>query len=180
MSSSHLEVQAFGARRLVLLRHAKAVTGEWGLDSERSLAPRGQRQAAAVGRDLAATGFEPDLALVSSAKRTEQTYQLVAVNAGWKLAPQLSGELYRAYVDELLELLRQVDPAWHRVLVVGHEPTMSATAKALAGPASNGQALACLQRGMPTAARAVLDFACTWAELSAGAGALAELVASGH
>ena len=165
-----------GGRTLVLLRHAKAERGSWGLDKDRALSDRGRAQSAAVGRDLAAQNFAPEVALVSSAKRTRQTYNVVAANADWSLEAELVDVLYRAWVDELIELLRQVDPSVGSVLVVGHEPTMSATASTLAGANSQPGALARLNGGLPTAGRAVLMLDGLWAELAPAGATLSAVI----
>jgi phosphohistidine phosphatase len=159
-------------RRLVLLRHAKAVQTDWGSDRSRSLSERGQAQAKAVGLAFKELGFTPDVALVSSATRTLQTYQLVAANAGWDLEPDVSYELYRAYIAELIDLLNELAPAAVNVLVVGHQPTMSATAAALAGPDSRPEALTQVRQGLPTGGLAELAFAGPWADLRPGTATL--------
>lgn len=59
---------------LILLRHAKAEAHNLE-DFQRSLALRGRRQAIAVGEALTEEGLVPDLALVSAAARTKQTWE---------------------------------------------------------------------------------------------------------
>ncbi|MCL1897402.1 MAG: histidine phosphatase family protein [Micrococcales bacterium] len=171
MAVSQLEL-----RSLVLLRHAKAERGDWGLDRDRGLAPRGRAQSAAVGRDLADQGFMPDVALVSSAKRTVQTYDLVAVNANWHLVADILDDLYRAWTDDLIDLLCRVSPTARSVLVVGHEPTISAAAGALAGIESSPDALSRLHGGLPTAGRAELRFAGDWIDLGPAGATLTEVI----
>ena len=64
--------------RLILLRHAKAESeASSGDDFDRPLAARGRREAQAVGVQLAALGLKPDIALVSPALRTRETWELV-------------------------------------------------------------------------------------------------------
>ena len=48
------------------------------------------------------------------------------------------------------------------LLVVGHEPTMAATASYLADPASDGGALAQVRVGVPTATYSVLESGASW------------------
>ena len=63
------------AHRLVLVRHAKASSDDPRLaDAERPLTDRGRRDAAAVGRWLAARDLRPDLVLCSTSLRTRQTW----------------------------------------------------------------------------------------------------------
>ncbi|MCL2594753.1 MAG: histidine phosphatase family protein [Promicromonosporaceae bacterium] len=150
-------------RQLVLLRHAKAERfGE--TDEARGLASRGRLQSPQVGRLLAAVGLVPDLALVSAAQRTRQTWALVAAELGQAASPEVRflPELYLATVTETLRILRGVDEGLHTVLLVGHEPTMSATAAYLAGPDSDLGALAQVRVGIPTATYSVLVSPHTW------------------
>src|SRR4051812_25496488 len=66
-------------RTLVLMRHAKAVQSGPS-DLERQLTDRGVVDATEAGQWLAGRGIEPHQALVSSAVRTQQTWE--AVNEG--------------------------------------------------------------------------------------------------
>ncbi|MCL1870639.1 MAG: histidine phosphatase family protein [Promicromonosporaceae bacterium] len=151
-------------RRLVLLRHAKAEPGRDKLpDVLRPLATNGRKQAGGVGKAFASAGLVPDLALVSTALRTRQTWELLA--AGLKPAVtelQLHEELYEASVADVLALVRAVGDGASTVLVVGHEPTMAATAAHLAGPGSDESALAQVRVGVPTASYSILESDDDW------------------
>ena len=71
-------------RSLYVMRHAKS---DWnaggGSDHDRPLAPRGTRAAATIGRHLAAVDQVPDFALVSSARRAQETFNLAREAGGW-------------------------------------------------------------------------------------------------
>jgi phosphohistidine phosphatase len=152
-------------RLLVILRHAKAEVGDGGSDRDRALSYRGLRQAAAVGQEFKQAGYVPDAALVSSAKRTRETFETVAANADWSLAPTVSGDLYLAYVPETLELIQQTPDAVRSLLVVGHEPTMSALGYKLACPGSAPNAVIAVRHGLGTAGRAVVQVTGSWRDL---------------
>ena len=93
-------------RTLVLLRHAKAEqVGP--TDFERALSRRGLADGAAAGGWLAGLGVSPDLALVSAARRTVETWTAVADGAGWSLAATLDEGLYSAGPETALDLLRE-------------------------------------------------------------------------
>ncbi|PZR52519.1 histidine phosphatase family protein [Xylanimonas oleitrophica] len=166
-------------RRLVLLRHAKAEPGRGeGLDEMRPLAVNGREQAGRVGKALVAAGFVPDVALVSTALRTRQTWELLSAQldggpgrGGATMRP----ELYEASVADVLDLVRGVDPKVRTVLVVGHEPTMAATAAHLAGPGSDDAALVQVRVGVPTATWSVLESDAAWADWGRGAARLVEV-----
>jgi phosphohistidine phosphatase len=109
-------------RRLILFRHAKAEPRAPGQDDfDRPLAPRGREDAAIVGRALAADRIAPDLALVSPATRTTETW----INAR-DAFPQAKVELVRDLYDAAPEAIRAaIDAAAERcetMIVIGHNP----------------------------------------------------------
>jgi phosphohistidine phosphatase len=169
-------------RRLILLRHAKAVAPNGLPDEDRPLAGRGVADAAAAGRALAAIAV-PDLVLCSPAVRTRQTWRSASETLDLALS-QAAGSsglvceitfppvLYGASVPELIAVVRAAPAHARTIVVVGHEPTMSSTAVALAGPGSDPRALAALREKYPTAGLAVLTLERDWAELAPGDGAL--------
>ncbi|WP_454043657.1 SixA phosphatase family protein [Cellulosimicrobium sp. Marseille-Q8652] len=158
-----------GARRLVLLRHAKAERAGAVDDVLRPLRLDGRRQAGRVGAALREGGLVPDRVLCSSALRTRQTWDLLAAHLG-DVRPDVTvtDALYVADVADVLELLRQTDPRVRTLLVVGHEPTMAATASYLADPASDGGALAQVRVGVPTATYSVLESDAAWQDWRPG------------
>ncbi|WP_448060401.1 SixA phosphatase family protein [Cellulomonas hominis] len=168
-------------RRLVLLRHAKAEVAGSLDDHLRPLALLGRRQAAIVGESLAASALLPDHVLCSSAVRTRQTWDLVRANVGHEpTSVVVTDGLYTAGVRALLDLLRECDPDARTVLVVGHEPTVSQLAAALASPASDPAAVARVRVGVPTASYTVLDVPGDWAGLAPDGAVLRELVTQPH
>ena len=162
-----------GARRLVLLRHAKAEPAGTVTDVLRPLALTGRKQAARVGLALVAADVVPELVLCSDAVRTRQTWDLLKAGLG-DTEPEvvIDPQIYSAGVAEVLELVGAVDPRVRTVLVVGHEPTMSAVAAYLAGPGSDPAAHAQVQVGVPTATYSVLEADLTWRDWSAGSAVL--------
>lgn len=110
-------------RRLVLLRHAKSDWPAGVPDSERPLGKRGRDEAPQAGRWLAATGIRPDVALVSPATRTRQTWELVAAQLGVQAPTRIEEDLYVAGLAGSLGLVRALDDDVRTVVVVGHNPT---------------------------------------------------------
>lgn len=146
----------------MLLRHAKAEPATTADDALRPLALRGREQAGKVGAALAAAGLVPDHVLVSTALRTRQTWDLASGALGARggapgMTVTFSDELYQAGVRDVLGLLADLPDEARTVLVVGHEPTMAATASFLAGPGSDDAALAQVRVGVPTATYSVLE-----------------------
>ncbi|MDR0504680.1 MAG: histidine phosphatase family protein [Bifidobacteriaceae bacterium] len=167
-------------RSLVIMRHARAVAHDVARDFERPLSQEGQQQARSVGHNLAASGFLPDLAVVSSAVQTSQTWQLVTETAGFDCPVIHRDTLYRGYINELLEELRCLPEQVQQLIVVGHEPTVSATAVALAGPGSDPAAQARVYAGLPTAARAHLSYSGLWSGLQTAQCQLHAFVKADH
>lgn len=146
---------------LVLIRHATAETFA-ASDHERHLTDAGELQAAAVGSMLAAAAVSPDLAYVSSARRTRETWQAMARSAGWRIEAHVDTSLYGAEEAGVLELLRVTEPDMGTVVVVGHNPTVGALVQLLDD--GDGPASAAALSGFPTASFAVFSVA-DWSEL---------------
>lgn len=144
--------------RLILMRHGKAEQhAATGGDFERALAPRGQADAALMGQVLAKAGLVPDLALVSSARRTRETWD--ATSPAFPAAQaQVRRDLYHAEVQDVLAAIREEAPDSGTVMVVGHNPGLHELAlrMALGGPVDPAR-LAKLRGKFPTATVAVFS-----------------------
>ena len=118
---------------LMLLRHAKSDwrTG-YGSDIERPLNKRGVRSARAIGDFVARHHLAPNLVLASPAVRTRTTAELAAEAGEWDSPIQLVRKLYGADRGDVLQLVRETTGA-ERLMVVGHEPTMSGVLEYLTG-----------------------------------------------
>jgi phosphohistidine phosphatase len=169
------------SRLLWVLRHAKAVAdppaGQ--ADHDRPLAPRGRRDAAALGARLAGDGLGfdrsdlPDLVLCSTALRTRQTVELVL---GSSAPPEVDFRraLFYASPEEALAEVRTVPDDRRSVLLVGHNPTAHALAAEL-GDDPEGRA-DIEARGFPTCSLAVYRLpSAPWIDTALGTGQLAGL-----
>ena len=154
-------------RTLIVLRHAKAEQSAPS-DNERPLAPRGPEDAAAAGDWLASIGVSPDAALVSSAKRTRETWAAVARAADWDVAPTIDDGLYAAGVDTALDVLRGLEDAVSCAISVGHNPTAAYLVSLPDDGDGDDEASNALAAGYPTNAAAVLAFHGDWADLDPG------------
>jgi phosphohistidine phosphatase len=152
-------------RRLMLLRHAKTeADAPSGKDHDRRLDERGRGDAADIGAWMARHHHVPDLVLVSTAVRAQQTWQIVtgAMTAKSQALPQPLvaelPELYGAGPSQLLHIIHAADAENpQRLLLVGHNPGMHELALALigGGDAAGRQVLA---ENLPTSGMAVIDF----------------------
>ena len=164
-------------KRLILLRHAKAVSMAPDLeDRDRVLADRGRTDAARMGLFLREDGLVPDLVLCSSAARTRQTLEVMI--AGWGVAPPVREleELYLARWLSVINLVRQVRDAALTLMIVGHNPGLEEVARILARPpgdAKTRKLQQLLHEDYPTAAVTVLGFEIDqWSAIERGEGDL--------
>jgi phosphohistidine phosphatase len=159
-------------RRLLLLRHAKTERAEPGQrDRDRKLMERGRLDAPVVGTFMVRHQLIPDLAVVSPATRTLETWQLTA--AAFAPMPRMVTDerIYNAGTDTLFELVRETDDA-ATLLLVGHNPGLHDLARQLIG-AGDMETREDLNEKMPTSGLVVIDFAFEdWTELHDHAGRL--------
>jgi phosphohistidine phosphatase len=163
------------SKKLFVLRHAKSSWDEPGLaDHERPLSPRGRRAVEAIAAHLNAAGITPELVLCSSARRTRETLEGLAVGG----EHVIESELYGANCQEVLERLHRVPEEIESVMLVGHNPTLQALVLRLADgdTAAKDSGLAEVRRKFPTGALATLTFDRAWTELSPGSARLAAYV----
>ncbi|MEV8531444.1 histidine phosphatase family protein [Streptomyces sp. NPDC051211] len=161
-------------RRLVVLRHAKSAWPEGVPDRERPLGPRGLRDAPAAGRRLAESHWLPDLVLCSPARRTRQTWELAAAEAGSTAPVRHDGRIYAADCRDLLDVVREVPAEVGTLLLVGHNPGLEDLVLLLAGEAL-GDALQEVRTKFPTSAIAVLTWTGTWSDLAPGTTLLTDM-----
>ncbi|MFV0450890.1 MAG: SixA phosphatase family protein [Propioniciclava sp.] len=150
-------------RTLVVMRHAKSSWKTNEADLNRPLSGRGTRDAVVAGQELAGTTF--DVVLLSPAQRAAQTWQCLAMNGVAADDVQLKDELYHAWTPQVVALLRDLPPAAGRVLVVGHEPTVSDLVLTLAGPSPFREQI---ERKFPTSGLALVTTAGPWTDLGPG------------
>lgn len=157
---------------IYLLRHAKSRWDEPATtDHDRSLAPRGERDAPAMGAHAAAQGWLPDLVLCSTARRAVMTAEAFLEAAGAKPEVRHDRSIYMASAAHLLALLHQQRAA--SVMLVGHDPGIHDLALLLTGATSSRP----LREKFSTAALAVIEFeGSTLAEIEPGTGLLTAFV----
>ena len=94
-------------RRLILLRHAKSDWPE-GPDLDRPLAKRGRRDAPRIGRWLHEHGYRPDVVICSAARRTQQTWELIAPELGGSPSVRFEPRAYAASPLTLRLLIQEL------------------------------------------------------------------------
>ncbi len=117
-------------RQLVLLRHAKAaVDAATGEDYDRPLAARGLEDAPAVAQALVEAGADPQIVLVSDAKRTRETWALVSP-AFPKAEVRFLKSLYLSPSEAVATEAEKAGA--ERVMIVAHNPGLHELASRLA------------------------------------------------
>jgi phosphohistidine phosphatase len=165
-------------KTLLLLRHAKSDrSAPVDRDFDRPLNKRGRRAAPEMGKAMAKHGLAPDLALVSAAVRTRQTWDLLAPELTAKpMQVSFRDDLYLAPATRILRALQTIEGDPATILVVGHNPGLEDLAGRLASEEQDKKGLEALERlrnKFPTAALAVFRFDCNaWHEIEPGSGAL--------
>lgn len=144
-------------RTLILLRHAKSDWSGSLPDIDRPLAERGRAQAPLAGLWFATHADGIDLAIVSPAMRTRQTWALASAQLASAPTTQFDDRVYAASLGQLLEVVRDVPDDVRTVLLVGHNPGMEELAYVLAGE----------EVTMRTSSIAVFGVKGSWADLDA-------------
>ncbi len=122
---------------LYVLRHGIAVdpgTPGFEKDADRTLTPEGERKLRFVAKAMQAMELTFDRIISSPYLRAWQT--ATAIAASYKKGPKV--ELEKVLTPEgttvqVIEMLRRLKPAPDNVLVVGHEPGLSALVSMLVG-----------------------------------------------
>lgn len=152
--------------RLLILRHAKSDWPSGYSDFDRPLAARGKIAAPMMGRYLKDEGLIPDLAIVSSAQRTVETWELVHPMLGETVPHRFEKRIYEAPYEHLVEVIKAVPDAVRTLLLVGHNPGSEELAEVMIGFGDRFAAQR-MYKKYPTAGLCVLDFDMAhWSEIA--------------
>jgi phosphohistidine phosphatase len=162
-------------KTLILFRHAKSTWADNVEDHERPLAERGRKAAPVMAKWLAGKGLKPTVALVSTAKRTQETWALIAPELG-KVTKRDVAEIYEAPAARILDAIHAVEHTVESLVIVGHNPGMEDLAKLLM-KGDGGKSGAEMRKKFPTAAIAVLDLPVDdWTEVKSHIAGLRDFV----
>ena len=143
------------------MRHGKSDYPAGVDDHGRPLSQRGRLAAALMGAWLRDEGLEPDLAYVSTARRAEETWARMGLDAPAAAQPQL----YLASAETMLEIARRAPDDAGALIAVWHQPGIREAANRCLG----GHVV----RDFPTAQIVVIEFdAARWRDIGFGAGRL--------
>jgi phosphohistidine phosphatase len=168
-------------KRLLLLRHAKAVPGDAKTDDhDRALNARGQHDAPLMGAEMHHRRYIPDLALCSTARRTVETWAGVVAEFDSPPRVEFLDALYLASPKAILKLVQSSDDETGTLLVLGHNPGLEDCAAQLTRKPVTQDERAVLEQmrdKFPTCALAVLEFDVNhWRDVEPAAGALFDFI----
>ncbi|MEX5730109.1 phosphohistidine phosphatase [Rhodovulum iodosum] len=152
--------------RLILTRHAKSSWDDPTQDDhDRTLNTRGQRAAPAIGAWLHAHGHIPAEVVSSTARRTLETWELLAPELGNGMVMRRDPELFHATPEAMLRALQGC--AASPLLMIGHNPGIAEfAARLLSRPPRHPRF-----DTYPTCATLVAEFdAADWADVEFGTG----------
>ena len=158
-------------RRVILFRHAKSSWADPDMeDHDRPLNERGRMAAALMGAWLAEKGLRPDLALLSSSARTQETWARARVAFEAPPPADVDPKLYHADPATMLARVQAAPETATTLLLVGHQPGIGSFCRRLAAADAPAHCRRAFEK-FPTAAVAVLDFdADAWPEIGFGLG----------
>lgn len=153
---------------LIFTRHAKSSWNDPALDDiERPLNGRGRRSAVALGEWMRAEGYLPDEVLVSTARRSAETWSRMAKDMPSTATMRSEPALYHASADTILGVLRNA--TGRSIMVIGHNPGAAEFAERIVARPLDHPRFA----DYPTGATTVMTFAApSWRDVSWGQGAV--------
>ncbi|MBN2147422.1 MAG: histidine phosphatase family protein [Anaerolineales bacterium] len=146
-------------KTLLLMRHAKSSWKDPNLDDhDRPLNKRGKQDAPRMGELITNEDLLPDLILVSSARRAQDTARLVAKACDYRGSLETQRNFYYSDSAAYLQVLRNLPEQVERALVIGHNPILEELLHDLTG----------MDEHLPTAALALVELPIqSWSELGA-------------
>ena len=147
-------------KTLYLVRHAKSSWKYPNLDDfERPLNKRGRKNAPFMGKVLKELKVSPDLIISSPANRAAMTARIIAGKINYPLENILYSEtIYEFGESALIHVVKQIDGAVNKAMIVGHNPAINGLANYIGDqPISN----------IPTAGVFCVDLdISSWAKIS--------------
>lgn len=113
-------------KRVIIVRHAKAVPYGYDDDIERDLTERGEEDADRISKELTNRKIVPDLFISSPANRTKQTAEIFAGNLHYPVGSiRYEKKLFTGKSPEnFLGMLQDLEEEFNTVFVFGHNPSV--------------------------------------------------------
>ena len=114
------------SRILHLLRHAQSAERQQGQhDKDRELNTEGMKESNVIGHYLKKNYPDIEIIVSSAALRAQQTSAVIHGILNLDNPIYVEENLYEASIRNLLEFTNQIDDAYKKVLLVGHNPYIS-------------------------------------------------------
>ncbi len=153
-------------KKLILMRHAKSSWADSDVtDIDRDLGERGRKAADDLGKWFEADAITPDQVILSSAKRCQETWELIAKSLTKSPKITTDAKLYMTTVEDTLDIIK-AQASGDSVMILGHQPTIGLLARALrVDPAPSHEAF----DKYPTGATTILELPIDdWSEITLG------------
>ncbi len=121
-------------KRVFIARHTtkdREAINEYDYDIE--LTPEGIEKANKMAKFLSSKNITMDLIVASPAIRTKHTAEIFAKELNYTKTIMLNEVLYMAFVNELIETITYTYDTVDNMLIVGHNPSLTALAVTLVG-----------------------------------------------
>jgi phosphohistidine phosphatase len=165
-------------KKLTLLRHAKSGWDDpVARDFDRPLNKRGERAAKVIGSWMKREGLAFDHIIASPAVRVIDTLDQVVLGFGPLGEPTWERRVYLASSATLMDVLRELEPEYDSVLMVGHNPGLEDLILDIVPDVKGDTLRDSVYEKYPTAAVAEMEIAITdWTEIDRGKGKLTRYV----
>lgn len=151
-------------KRLIIVRHAKAVPYGYDDDFSRDLTERGVNDAERIGKELKIIGVTPDSVISSPANRALQTARIFAETLGFdkKKIVEIENIYYGLTTSEFLNLIKELPETANTAFFFGHNPSFEYFVHNL---------LEQFNADMPTCSTVAIDFNVdTWKKVGSRSG----------
>ena len=120
-------------KKLYIVRHTQKEEEFTKDDYDRDLSPEGLEKAKLIAENFAKKNIPIDLIVASPAIRTKKTAEIFADALDYKKSIMYNEVLYMAFVNELFETISYTFDTVDSMLLVGHNPSLTAFAITLVG-----------------------------------------------
>jgi phosphohistidine phosphatase len=132
-ADSTAEIKNEKKYQILIMRHAAKEGGALSMGSDVGLSKKGNAEAQGIAYQLKNRGIKVDKAIVSSAKRTSDTYLKMKEIISSYPEPILEDTLEHAYLEDMLDILRTHSTDAGTTLLIGHNPSVGEVVKYLTG-----------------------------------------------
>ncbi len=121
-------------KKLFIVRHTQKEDDSTNIDDyDKELTLKGQEDARMMAQKLLEKNCKIDLIVSSPAERTKKTAEIFADVVGYKKSIMFNEVLYMAFVNELLETISYTFDSVENMVLIGHNPSLTALAITLVG-----------------------------------------------